>query len=83
MVEEELSYPPASQLESIDILGVPVHAVTRAQALDQIALFMYEINLHQIATVNPEFVMKAQNDLAFRGVLEAADLCLADGIGPS
>ena len=34
-----------------------------------------------VATVNPEFVMRAQADAHFRGVLEAADLCLADGIG--
>jgi N-acetylglucosaminyldiphosphoundecaprenol N-acetyl-beta-D-mannosaminyltransferase len=34
-----------------------------------------------VATVNPEFVMRAQADEHFRGVLEAADLCLADGIG--
>lgn len=34
-----------------------------------------------IATVNPEFVMRAQSDESFRRVLETADLCLADGIG--
>jgi N-acetylglucosaminyldiphosphoundecaprenol N-acetyl-beta-D-mannosaminyltransferase len=34
-----------------------------------------------IATVNPEFVMRAQTDHSFRRVLERADLCLADGIG--
>jgi N-acetylglucosaminyldiphosphoundecaprenol N-acetyl-beta-D-mannosaminyltransferase len=34
-----------------------------------------------VATINPEFVMRAQADEHFRGVLEAADLCLADGIG--
>jgi N-acetylglucosaminyldiphosphoundecaprenol N-acetyl-beta-D-mannosaminyltransferase len=34
-----------------------------------------------IATVNPEFVMRAQSDQPFRRVLETADLCLADGIG--
>ena len=81
MIEQNLSKQPAPELDSTNILGVPVHAVTRAQALDQIALFMSEDNLHQIATVNPEFVMKAQDDLAFRTILESADLCLADGIG--
>jgi N-acetylglucosaminyldiphosphoundecaprenol N-acetyl-beta-D-mannosaminyltransferase len=34
-----------------------------------------------VATVNPEFVMRAQKDDSFRRVLERADLCLADGIG--
>jgi N-acetylglucosaminyldiphosphoundecaprenol N-acetyl-beta-D-mannosaminyltransferase len=36
---------------------------------------------HQVATVNPEFVMSAQKDHDFSKVLESADLCLADGTG--
>lgn len=42
---------------------------------------MDEPRLHQIATVNPEFVMAAQRDREFRQVLQAADLCLPDGVG--
>lgn len=34
-----------------------------------------------IATVNPEFVMKAQSDSEFRNILNSADLALADGNG--
>jgi len=34
-----------------------------------------------VVTVNPEFVMAAQRDAAFRAVLEAADLALPDGVG--
>jgi N-acetylglucosaminyldiphosphoundecaprenol N-acetyl-beta-D-mannosaminyltransferase len=34
-----------------------------------------------VATVNPEFVMRARDDAAFRRVLDSAALCLADGIG--
>ena len=34
-----------------------------------------------VATVNPEFVMRARGDAAFRRVLDSAALCLADGIG--
>ena len=36
---------------------------------------------HLVATVNPEFVMKAQQDDEFARVLESADICLADGTG--
>jgi N-acetylglucosaminyldiphosphoundecaprenol N-acetyl-beta-D-mannosaminyltransferase len=35
----------------------------------------------QVATVNPEFVMRARMDDQFRLALEGAQLCLADGIG--
>jgi N-acetylglucosaminyldiphosphoundecaprenol N-acetyl-beta-D-mannosaminyltransferase len=34
-----------------------------------------------VATVNPEFVMRAHVDHDFARVLESADLCLADGSG--
>ena len=36
---------------------------------------------HLVATVNPEFVMRASKDREFAKVLETADLCLADGTG--
>lgn len=36
---------------------------------------------HIVATVNPEFVMRAQRDPAFARVLASADLCLPDGTG--
>jgi N-acetylglucosaminyldiphosphoundecaprenol N-acetyl-beta-D-mannosaminyltransferase len=65
----------------VDILGVPVHRLTTAGALAQIQEFMKEPGLHQLATVNPEFVMTAQKDPDFMAVLRQADLCLADGVG--
>ncbi len=37
--------------------------------------------LHQIVTVNPEFIMTAQKDADFRETLNGADLNVADGIG--
>jgi N-acetylglucosaminyldiphosphoundecaprenol N-acetyl-beta-D-mannosaminyltransferase len=68
-------------LQTVDILGVPIHAVTTAQTLAHVTTFMAQPCLHQIATVNPEFVMKAQEDAAFHAILSHADLCLPDGIG--
>jgi N-acetylglucosaminyldiphosphoundecaprenol N-acetyl-beta-D-mannosaminyltransferase len=67
--------------EALSILGVKVHNVTIEQALALAKRYMDEPGLHQIATVNPEFIMTAQNDDAFRRVLNGADLCLPDGIG--
>jgi len=66
---------------SVRILGVRVDALTYADLLAQIADFISAGTPHQIATVNPEFVMEAQRNPAFRELLERADLCLADGIG--
>jgi N-acetylglucosaminyldiphosphoundecaprenol N-acetyl-beta-D-mannosaminyltransferase len=63
------------------ILGIRVDALTYADLLDRIAAFIAAGGPHQIATVNPEFVMEAQRNPAFRAVLEQADLCMADGVG--
>ena len=36
---------------------------------------------HLVATINPEFIMRARRDPEFRQVLEDASLCLPDGWG--
>jgi N-acetylglucosaminyldiphosphoundecaprenol N-acetyl-beta-D-mannosaminyltransferase len=65
----------------VRILGVRVDCLDTAQTLERIEGFVGSGSLHQIATVNPEFVMRARRDREFARVLEAADLCLADGTG--
>ena len=50
-------------------------------ALERLEHFVDEGGLHLVATVNPEFVMKAQKDPGFARVLASAQLCLADGTG--
>ena len=67
--------------ESITILNTPVHAVSMKQTLHLVRRYMAEPGLHQIATTNPEFVMRAQRDEQFRQVLQQADLCIPDGVG--
>jgi len=63
------------------ILGVPVHDVTCEETLGRIAAWIARGGSHQIATVNPEFVMAARRDEEFRRILNAAHLALPDGIG--
>lgn len=72
---------PANYPESIDILGVPVHMVTMDETMTLARQMMAVPGVSQIATVNPEFVMAAQQDEAFTAVLREADLCIPDGIG--
>lgn len=52
-----------------------------ASALQTIERFTDEGGPHLVATVNPEFVMRAQRDTDFGRVLESAELCLPDGVG--
>ncbi len=51
------------------------------EALRRVERFVDEGGMHLVATVNPEFVMRARRDAGFARVLETADLCLADGTG--
>ena len=50
-------------------------------ALERIEQLVDRGGPHLVATVNPEFVMRAQRDRGFARVLNEADLCLADGNG--
>jgi N-acetylglucosaminyldiphosphoundecaprenol N-acetyl-beta-D-mannosaminyltransferase len=63
------------------VLGVRVDCLDMGAALRGIEEFVDAGGHHQVATVNPEFVMSAQKDSEFSKVLESADLCLADGTG--
>ncbi|MCS7179242.1 MAG: WecB/TagA/CpsF family glycosyltransferase [Anaerolineae bacterium] len=66
---------------ALRILGIPIHDVTLEEAVAWAARWVAEGGAHQMATVNPEFVMMARRDPTFRAVLERADLCLPDGVG--
>lgn len=67
------------------VAGIPVHRVSYAALLEQIERWIATDPpghpVRQICTVNPEFVVDAQTDNAFRQVLLEADLCVADGVG--
>lgn len=58
-----------------------VDCLDTKETLERIEGFVGSGRLHQVATVNPEFVMRAQNDREFARVLDGADLCLPDGTG--
>src|SRR5581483_10530606 len=62
-------------------LGVPVDDVTIDDAVQRLDAFLDERIPRQVATINPEFVMAAQRLPQFKHVLNAADLCVPDGVG--
>jgi N-acetylglucosaminyldiphosphoundecaprenol N-acetyl-beta-D-mannosaminyltransferase len=63
------------------VLGVRVDCVDMAAAVERIEAMVDAGGHHLVATVNPEFVMRARQDPTFARVLESADLCLPDGTG--
>jgi N-acetylglucosaminyldiphosphoundecaprenol N-acetyl-beta-D-mannosaminyltransferase len=65
----------------IRILDVAVDDLVEQEALERVAGFVADGGPHHIVTVNPEFVMEARRNSAFRRVLSAADMATADGFG--
>jgi N-acetylglucosaminyldiphosphoundecaprenol N-acetyl-beta-D-mannosaminyltransferase len=68
-------------VQSHRVLGVRIDCLDMEQTLERVDQMIDDGGSHLIATVNPEFVMRARRDRAFAAVLEEADLCLADGWG--
>ncbi|HZQ06224.1 MAG TPA: WecB/TagA/CpsF family glycosyltransferase [Anaerolineae bacterium] len=66
-------------MNSITVLGVRVDDVTMSEALALADEFMQEPRLHQIVTVNPEFIVAAQDNAEFLRTLAESDLNLPDG----
>jgi len=66
---------------SVRILGVRVDDVTMEETLALFRGWIAEGTPRQAVTVNPEFIMKAQQDADFRVTLEEADLAVPDGAG--
>jgi N-acetylglucosaminyldiphosphoundecaprenol N-acetyl-beta-D-mannosaminyltransferase len=68
---------------TVTILGIPVHTLTDEETMHYCRNWLTEDrqSLHQIVTVNPEFLIAARRDDWFREVLRRADLATADGVG--
>ena len=64
-----------------DILGVGVDDLTLPEAIGAGQALLEQPGFHYVVTPNPEFILSARKNAAFREVLNAADLSLPDGIG--
>lgn len=69
--------PPARR----EILGVRVDDLDWADALARIDGFLAAGGPHQVITPNPELVLAARRNPAFRAAIEGADLVTCDGVG--
>jgi N-acetylglucosaminyldiphosphoundecaprenol N-acetyl-beta-D-mannosaminyltransferase len=67
--------------QRIRILGIAVENIVEAEAIERIGGFIAEKGPHQVVTINPEFIMEARHNSAFRRVLAAADMATPDGFG--
>jgi len=68
----------------VRVLGVRVDVVMERELLDLVARWVAEgpgRTPRQVATINPEFVMRARANPAFAAVLESSDVATPDGVG--
>lgn len=65
----------------MDILGIKIDNLDQREISDKINFFLQEEKFHQVATVNPEFILQAQEDREFKNILNGCDLNVADGVG--
>jgi N-acetylglucosaminyldiphosphoundecaprenol N-acetyl-beta-D-mannosaminyltransferase len=63
------------------IFQVPIHNVTLDETVRYVGQWIKLGQTAQIATVNPEFLVKSRENQQFRAVLQRAALCIPDGIG--
>lgn len=68
-------------MDSLNILGVRVDNVTYGEAIAQVDSFLRDHSSHQLATVNPEFVVIAQSNAQFMRTLNQCALNVPDGVG--
>ena len=67
--------------KTVDVLGIPVDAVTMAEAVEKVGRFIEEGGKHVIFTPNAEIIMQAQRDSELKDILKNADMLTADGAG--
>ncbi len=67
--------------KQIEILNVPIDAITMKEAIRLVTSFVEGDTLKKIYTPNPEIVMLAQENKELHNVIKEADLVVADGIG--
>jgi len=72
---------PLKKMEQVTLLSVHIDNVTYDDAIARVETFLREPGVHQIATVNPEFVVMAQSNPEFMRVLNSTALNVPDGVG--
>ncbi len=63
------------------IFNVPIHDISKRELLHQIGEYIQLKKPLRIATINPEFLLRARRDLEFSDALCHADICVRDGYG--
>jgi N-acetylglucosaminyldiphosphoundecaprenol N-acetyl-beta-D-mannosaminyltransferase len=63
------------------IFNTRVDNLARQDIVQTVDIFLKSDSFHQIATMNPEFLLLSRTDTAFREILNRCELNVADGVG--
>lgn len=63
------------------LFDIEMENISRETVLARIRQFLDDPAYHQVATVNPEFLLEAKRDPAFRAALQSCELRVVDGSG--
>ncbi|MDP1676619.1 MAG: WecB/TagA/CpsF family glycosyltransferase [Bacteroidota bacterium] len=69
------------QIPTSNILGVDIHDVTMEETITILTDMATSGRSHHVMTVNPEFIMMAQQNNEFKTVMSKASLKVPDGVG--
>lgn len=64
-----------------DLLGIKIDNLSKQEIIYKIEQFLSENIFRQIATINPELILKAKKDESFKKNLNNCDLNIVDGVG--
>ena len=65
----------------MSLLGIEIDNLERSEIVQKLKEYLKSSDFHQVVTVNPEFILLAQENRRFFNVLQEADLKVADGFG--
>jgi N-acetylglucosaminyldiphosphoundecaprenol N-acetyl-beta-D-mannosaminyltransferase len=77
----QMSTTSARPLPERRVAGVRVHPLPSSDVFAAIERMLLDGRAHQVATVNPEFIVRACVEPEFARALEACDLATVDGAG--
>jgi len=70
-------------VKSPTLLGVPISGLNEAEIKQQLKTFLEGSSFNHVATVNPEFLVEAHKNKAFKKLLNHTALNVCDGFGIS
>jgi|LSQX01.2.fsa_nt_gb N-acetylglucosaminyldiphosphoundecaprenol N-acetyl-beta-D-mannosaminyltransferase len=80
-MREEAVHNGKNCVPTVDILGIPIHQLTRKELLQLLKERLQQRLTTWLVTVNAELVVRAGDDPKVASALQKADLLVADGAG--